>query len=216
MFSQKVKKSQFSRLVAICVVMVMSFTTLTAYAADDFPQELIDLQASLVKQLPTKALDECKKSLVPIYDIEIMKFFQFVDTTLQNKSSTSSLSNIAIAGYATYKEKLQSIYATLSPEYSEPIGAVFGTEEVSVKTYDNQFTSYQQCAVITETYLDVAKQHLKDQLRNNVAKKKTVMLLEKYQSINEKLRDLNMAIAQMYSMFTTFKEKLPFFVENCQ
>ena len=55
-----------------------------------------------------------------------------------------------------------------------------------------------------------------EHIRNTSAQKKTTVMIEKYKAINNKLRDLNLAIAQMYGFFGTFKEKLPSFTQYCQ
>jgi hypothetical protein len=178
-----------------------------AFAQEDIPQELLDLKAQLIEQVPKESLEKCQETLVPLYDIETMTFLMFLDTTFQNKSSTSSLVNIAIARYAEYKKAIRSYYKKLSPEYTVDEGA---------QVFKDQFNVYSLCGTISDSYLDLAKQHMIEHIKNNVATKKTTMLLEKYQSINDKLRDLNMEIAEMYSFFVTFKNKLPFFVENCQ
>ncbi|MFH1533655.1 MAG: hypothetical protein ABID64_01880, partial [Nitrospirota bacterium] len=85
-----------------------------------------------------------------------------------------------------------------------------------IQTYDEQYSSYQLCSSITDSYLELAKEHLKKHISGNVAKKKTTILLEKYEKINEKLRDLNIKVAELYSLFATFTNKLPFFTKNCQ
>ena len=41
------------------------------------------------------------------------------------------------------------------------------------------------------------------------------IMMEKYGAINERLADLNLAMAYVYANFVQFKNKLPFFNRNC-
>jgi hypothetical protein len=40
-------------------------------------------------------MSQCQSALTPIYDIELKQFMEFLEKNFQNKSSTSSLTNIA-------------------------------------------------------------------------------------------------------------------------
>ncbi len=202
-FSQKAMRLLFS---SILIISLFS-QGLAAYAGTEIPPELKQMKEELLKKLPDTTLALCKDGLVPVYDVEIITFMKWIEGHFQSKSSTSSLVNTAIVRYSEFKKSLKSIFAEVSPQYSADQG---------VQVFDEQFEGYKLCAAITESYLELAKEHLKQHIRDNVAKKKTMMFLEKYQKINEKLRDLNIKIAEMYSLFVTFTKKLPFFVKNCQ
>lgn len=202
-FSQKAMRLLFS---SILIISLFS-QGLAAYAGTEIPPELTAMKEDLLKKLPDTTLALCKDGLVPVYDVEIITFMKWIEGHFQNKSSTSSLVNTAIVRYSEFKKSLKSIFAEVSPQYSADQG---------VQVFDKQFEGYALCAAITESYLELAKEHLKQHIRDNVAKKKTMMFLEKYQKINEKLRDLNIKVAEMYSLFVTFTNKLPFFVKNCQ
>ncbi len=202
-FSPRVMKLLFSSLLIISLLS----PNFVAFAADDFPAELTAMKEAALAKLPKDSILECKGGLVPIYDIEIMEFSKWIDGHFTSKSSTSSLVATAVSKYAEFKQKLETTFASLSPEYSADQG---------VQSYDKQFSSYKICSSITDSYLELAKKHLKKHIEGSVAKKKTIMLLEKYEKINEKLRDLNIKIAELYSLFVTFTNKLPFFTKNCQ
>lgn len=201
-FSQRVMMLLFS---SILIISLFS-QSLIAYAAaaTDIPPELTAMKEELLKKLPTDSLLLCKEGLVPLYDIEIMSFMKWMDAHFKNASSTSSLMNTAITRYAEFKKELKSIFAKVSPVYSGE----------NIQTYDDQFSSYSKCSAITDSYLELAKERLKQHIKANVAQKKTTMMLEKYQNINSKLRELNVKVAEMYSLFLTFKNKLPFFQQS--
>lgn len=200
----RIKKSA----IFLCIFSIICMNSVPAFAVSDANnQKLKDLKATLAATVPTAVLDQCRETLVPVYDVELLMFLGFLEENFQNKSADSSLINIAIARYGEYKNYLISTFASLTPKYSSDTG---------MKTYEREFDAYQLCYDITEAYIKLAKDQMIMHIKNNVAQKKTSMMLEKYKAIGEKLRDLNLAIAQMYSLFTTFRKKLPFFVEDCQ
>jgi hypothetical protein len=202
-FSRRVMKLLFS---SILIISLLS-PNLVAFAADDFPAELTAVKEAALAKLPEDSMALCKQGLVTVYDIEILEFTKWIEGHFNSKSSTSSLVNTAISKYAEFKQKLNTTFAAVSPKYSADQG---------IQTYDDQYSSYTLCASITESYLELAKKQLKKHIEGSVAKKKTTMLLEKYEKINEKLRDLNIKVAELYSLFATFSSKLPFFTKNCQ
>jgi hypothetical protein len=197
----------FKKSLAVTVLSLFLFISFAdiSIAAGDFPEDLIKLKEELKAKIPEKALVNCQESIVLVYDIEILQFINFLDGTFKNKSSTSSLTNLAIARYVEYKKTLEEIYSSLTPSY----------EDQGVQVYKGQFSMYALCSEITDAYLDLAKEHLKQHIRNNASQKKTSMFVEKYQAIGSKLRDLNIEVAEMYSLFAAFKNKLPFFVKKC-
>lgn len=201
-FSRKVMKLLFSSLLIISLFS----QSIVAHATTELPEELTALKKQLEDTLPSKAMTECKVSLVPIYDVEILSFNTWLDSHFKNASSTSSLVNTAISKYAEFKQKLQKTFALVNPVSSS----------TDIQVYNDQFSSYALCSAVIDSYLDLAKERMMQHIRSNVSQKKTMMLLEKYQNINTKLRDLNVKIAEMYSLFLTFKNKLPFFQQsNC-
>lgn len=202
-FSQRATRLLFSSLLIISLLS----PNFVAIAADDIPPELKAMKEEALVKLPADSLLLCKEGLVKVYDVEILIFMKWIEGHFNSKNSTSSLVNTAISKYAEFKLKLNTTFASISPVYSADQG---------IATYDEQYSSYQLCASITDSYLELAKKHLKKHINGNVAKKKTAMLLEKYEKINEKLRDLNIKIAELYSLFATFANKLPFFTKNCQ
>lgn len=208
-YSQKAMKLLLNRMKRL-VIFLCIFTILGnnfAVFASEMPQEMLDLQANLKATISSEALTLCKEKLVPIYDIETLNFFTFLETNFQNKSSDTSLINIAIARYSEYKDYLNSVFSNYTPALASG---------QKIEEYEAQLDAYEFCYDITLSYMDLAKQQMIMHIKNNVAQKKTTILLEKYKAIGEKLRDLNTAIAEMYSLFVTFRKKLPFFIEDCQ
>jgi hypothetical protein len=195
-YSQKVMKKF---LLTISLFFLLS---LTAFAVDSNFEEL---KQQLLDQVPTATLTNCSQVLVPLYDIETIEFFEFLDQTFKNKSGTASLTNIAISRYAEYKRKINDIFVGINP------GAEVGTQ----LTQSAEYTALVKCSQITEAYLAFAKSRMIEHIKNNSYQKRTVILLEKYQAIDNRLREFNISLAQTNAFFQTFKNRLPGFLKKC-
>lgn len=195
-------KTIFKKIIGGIILLSLS---LTAYAADPLPAELIQLKDTLKNQLSESALSLCNQKLGEIYDIATLQFLKFLEENFQNKSSTSSLVNTAIVRYGQYRDELNDTLNKLAPT----------TLGYADNTYGVNLPSFTACSDMTQQYIQLAKEQMLRHIQNNNAQKRTSMLLEKYQSINSKMRDLNMAVAKLYSFFQTFKNKLPGFLSTC-
>lgn len=165
-------------------------------------QDLAQTRALLKEKISSEAIKNCSVNLSSAYDLELFDFLQFLETNFQNKSANSSLTNIAIARYSDYKRTLNSLFQELRPDN------INGTSV-------GETTAYIDCISITDAYVKVGKDKLIEQVKKTAGQKQATVILEKYQAINSKLRDLNLAVAQMYGYFMSFKEKLPGFLKEC-
>jgi len=182
-------------VLVICGVLI--FTGVASAKTSQFD----DIEAELELAVPAAQLSNCAEALVPIYDIETLNFFEFLDSTFKSKNSTDTMVSLAIARYSEYKKKLKDVLETTSP--------------ASGGLQDQEFQSFRKCTEITETYLKMAKQRMISHIKSNSAQKKTTILVEKYQAIDERLRKTNFAIAEMNAFFQTFKNRLPGFIRKC-
>lgn len=189
----------------LSLILIFLFLSSGVLAASAVPDELNVYLEELKATVPEISLPQCQQ-ITEIYDIEVLNFLSFLEQTFENKSSTSSLSNIAISRYAEYKANLEDVLAQLVPNESE-----FDT----LQEYQTNFQNYAKCVEITDFYIEIAKDRMMQHIRNNAAVKRTTVLLEKFHSLNEKMRELNFSIAEMYSFFATFKNRLPGFLTNC-
>lgn len=194
----------------VLLAVVFNFVMLPAVVLAEEPQgvelDFEQIKAEALKVVSESPIAQCQQSLVPAYDIELLEFLQFLDDNFKNKSANSSLTNIAITGYGRYKKAIEAVFAELRPNL------VPGSETNLIST---EVEGYQSCADITDRYITLAKEKMLEHIKNTSAQKKTTMMVEKYQAINAKLRNMNLAIAQMYGMFMSFKEKLPGFLQEC-
>lgn len=194
-------KKHTSTIVAASLILLLQTGILTTYAASS-EDEFKEIKATLKEQIGKDPIRLCQQNLVPAYDVELMDFLKFLEANFQNKSSNSSLTNIAISRYAKYKNNIEALFAELRPG-------------VDGETYDTENQSYIECSKISEGYISLAKTKMIEHIKNTNAQKKTTVMLEKYQAINKLLRDLNFRVAEMYGYFMTFKEKLPGFLQEC-
>ncbi len=179
----------------------------------------------LKTQLSTQSTSHCLGTLIAAMDIEFIAFQTFLDETFRSKSSNSSLTNIAIARFTEYRLALEDLFAQikLAVDYNSSSdegtgGSVdenisFGIQVKYDSSTDNE--AYSACFNKMEEYVDNARNMMIEHIKNSTAQKKTMMILEKYESINEKMRDLNFEIAQMYGYFLTFKDKLHWINGKC-
>lgn len=183
-------------IIGIILTLIMQSVTAFASAEDD------KNKAALIKILDSAQMSQCQSALTPIYDIELKQFMEFLEKNFQNKSSTSSLTNIAIARYQDFKENLNNLFAKVSINGSN-------------QSYLAAQNAYVLCANIKNEYFLQAKKVMIDHIKKTAAAKTTTIMLEKYQGINSKLRDMNTSISQMYGYFMSFNKMLPGFIEQC-
>lgn len=190
----------FKKIKILAFLLILILNSLTVFAAAD--DEYKKIKEELEENIATQPLTECRKALAPAFDIELYQFLQFLETNFQNKSSNSSLTNTAIARYRDYKRNLNRLFVQLKPKSDK-------------ETYETANQNFLLCSKLKNSYFDMAKKSLIDHVKKTSAQKQTTILLEKYQAINARLRDLNLEISQMYGYFMTFFNKLPGFLQNC-
>ena len=207
------------------ITIILSLASFNVAFAQTSSEQLEGFRTQLQKQ-PMKY---CYGTLTAAMDIHKVQFFEFLDKTFRNKSSNSSLTNIAIARFTQYRLALEDLFAQIKPSvhYSslsdeDPSNTAFNEctelfgigycKEFSVST---DADNYEKCYQLMLRYADEAKSQMVEHIKNNTAQKKTLVILEKYAYINEKMRTLNFEVAQMYGYFTTFKDKLHWINGTC-
>lgn len=192
---------KFGAILSLMIFLFVVFMpSVLALSADEVEELRAQYKAKLIKD----PIAFCQTNLVPALDLEQQEFFNFLDIHFQNKASNSSLTNIAISRYAEHKRTLQDLLAIVKPG---------GTTNTAL--YKQEAAAYIDCQKSVDVYTAQAKDKMIEHIRKNTAQKKTTIMVEKYQAINGKLRELNLKIAKMYGLLMTFKEKLPGFVKKC-
>lgn len=189
------------KIILSLLIWILAFSGVSAAATPE--EQIATLKQGLALQVANLPLEDCRNTLVPIYDLELIELLRFLEIHFQNKSATSSLSNTAIARYSEFKQNIQFHFNQLTP----------GLEQAAAN--QNEFVAYEKCSKITDTYLDMGKRSLIDHIKTNSAQKQATLMLEKYKSINNQLRELNLRVSKMYGYFMSFQAKLPGFLQQC-
>ena len=210
---------------ALIITILFSLSSFNIAMAEDVVKGNDNQIQELKDQLKTLPTSHCLGNLIATMDLEFIAFQTFMDETFRSKSSNSSLTNIAIAKFTEYRLALEDIFAQINPaihyDSSSNEGSGGSVDEnisfgIQVK-YDSSTdnAAYSACFNAMETYVENGRNMMIEHIKNSTAQKKTMMILEKYESINEKMRDLNFEIAQMYGYFLTFKDKLHWINGKC-
>lgn len=189
---------KFIRKIGIGAVIGIFMLSSVAYAAE------VDVESEVVGDFGT-----CGIVMQDFINEENIKFISFLERNFLNESADTSLMNIAVARYKEYKIALDTRLQELNPD--NPNGGTSG--EASL--YLEELNSYYDCLEMTENAKTFIKGYMISHIKKNSSQKKTIIMVEKYQAINLKLRDLHFEIARMYALFETFKNKLPFFLSEC-
>ncbi len=153
-------------------------------------------------KIKIEPISNCEQNLTLAYDIHINAFLAFIQTTFRNKSSNSSLTNIALGRYAEFSKALDDLMGDLSPK-------------ITGRRTQEELNAYQNCIILTQTYKNEAKQVMLNHIRATTAVKQTTAIGEKYKSLNKRLRGLHFEIAKMFGSYASMKSQLPGFLRSC-
>jgi hypothetical protein len=158
-------------------------------------------QGTTTQQDSTNTDNLCEAEMSSFASKELAAFRQFLETNFQNKSSTTSLLNVAIDKYRELKKDLYTAYSRYSPNVGSGMLAT-GIQPGA-------------CQKIIQDTLSDAQNLLKTQATRTSGVKKSTALLQKYQSINSRLGDLYKKFVYMKAYLDTFSTKLPCYSKSC-
>lgn len=211
--------------VGVLLVIFLANFSAPVFALSD--EELAEMRVNLRNTIMANNAAYCKKTLEPAFTFETQQFLKFLEQNFQNKSSNSSLVNIAISRYAEYKLSMKEWLSYVAPgqknlieetrgavreyESARPIFENYGDETV----IDAELAAYSDCKKLMDEQLQSTKDMLITHIKKTTAQKKTAIMQEKYHAINEKLRELNIKIAKVYGYLMAFAKKLSSFTDPC-
>lgn len=143
---------------------------------------------------------QCEPAMKEFASKQLEDFRKFTETNFQNKSSTASLLDNAIQKYRELRKGLMAAYSQYYPNQ--------GAFILSIAAQPNS------CLKIVQDTLGDAQILLKTHAITTSGVKKSSGLLEKYQSINGQLQNLNQQFTSMKALFDTFSQKLPCYVKK--
>lgn len=207
------KKQVFVR--ALFIILVLSFLSpnLSQVSAQELPEDpewleyLEPQRREAIKQVIASPFSQCDRTLTTAFDLELGAFFLFLEENFLNESATSSLTNIAISRYAEFKTRLEYIHNSMMDDPQITPGfRIVGVEEAA---------KLAACATLKTEYMNLGRDRMVEHIKNNQAQKRTMIIVEKYKSINNRLADMNIMVARMYGSLMEFRNRLPFFSREC-
>ncbi len=162
-----------------------------------------------IKDVVAAPISECLPKLTVAFDLELAAFFFFLEENFLNESSNTSLTNIAISRYAEFKTRIESIFNSTAGIETPEVDAGF------FLTRFEEIDMLSACQRLKDEYLKLAKERMMEHIKNNQAQKRSLIIIDKYKSINSGLRDLNIKISRIFGAFSELRDRLPFFSSEC-
>ncbi len=152
------------------------------------------------KSNATEINNACEPQMSIYAAKELEDYRNFLEINFQNKSSTASLLDTALAKYREVRTELTAAYAGYYPHQ--------GSYQLT--------TGLQSfpCWKIVEDTLEDAKILLRHHALQTSSVKKTTALLEKYKQINNELQAMNQQMNNMKAALDAFAQKLPCYLEK--
>jgi hypothetical protein len=193
------EKSKFGTLI---LTVIMAATLFSGNSLNFMHARAQDTATSGTTQTSAQTNVICQAEMQVYADAQLKDFRSFITTNFQNKSSTSSLLEIAINRYKQLRTSLYNKYATYFPQE----GALLLTEGIEPGA----------CMEIVDNTLALARRELSTRAMQTATVKKTTAILDKYQQINDKLGALNLTFLKMKGYLDTFSAKLPcYLAKSC-
>jgi len=147
---------------------------------------------------------QCITEMNSFIEVQFADYKIFMEENFRNKSSTTSLLPNGIARYEQYKADLLKKFDEFKDSHNEG-GVQLDQLSRLVQCRTNAFESIRGARSLLE---------LQAEATSNV--KKATAILDKYQQLNAKLRNLNLEFMRLKVNLDTFSEKLPCYLHtNC-
>lgn len=180
----------------LAMAIVFFFGNATGYLQESGQPESAPQESVNTQDINIVCQDEFKK----FTDERMKEYREWLERHFQNKSSTSSLLTDGIGRYEELRKTLMDKSYTYVPHQN----ALQLTEGLEQST----------CRKIAEDALKDAKQLLESKSRTTSAVKRSTILLNKYQEMNDKLSKLAKDFLQMKAYLDTFAAKLPCYIKR--
>ncbi|HBB02321.1 MAG: hypothetical protein US89_C0011G0017 [Candidatus Peregrinibacteria bacterium GW2011_GWF2_38_29] len=124
-----------------------------------------------------------------------------IEANFKNKSANSSLLGLSVQRYERYKLDAAAEYAKFAPQTGN--------------SQEAEYSEQNQCYYEIQKQIQDARKIIINDIKITTYKKKQTILIEKYDSISEKMRKFNVSLAELKAFFMTFKDKIPGFIKTC-
>jgi hypothetical protein len=179
------KKIVAVTIIAICLNLIVGPVGLVM--AQDTGQDTVD--------------SKCTLEMRPFINEKSKEFRTYLSSHLQNKSTNSSLLDLALKRFEVYKKDLFKKLETYYPQ----AGFSQYTEAL------DSLSCYKQM----NQEIGLMEQLMKNYFQQTSNVKTATALMTKLQTINKKLDELARSIIQMLGKWESLKNRVPCFVKQC-
>jgi len=144
---------------------------------------------------------DCLKEMPAFLEQKNKELQEYLKTNFQNKSTNTSLLDLALTRFQLYKNDLMNKFMT----YSGQAGLSLVSEAMGSMS----------CYQLIQTDISLNEELLKKYFTQTSTIKTSSALMEKLKTINSKLDKLATSVAQMYGKFETLNNNVPCIIENC-
>ncbi|MBN1494321.1 hypothetical protein JW911_01135 [Candidatus Peregrinibacteria bacterium] len=144
---------------------------------------------------------KCMTDIKPYLDDKNKKFREYLNEHFQNKSTNTSLLDLALKRLELHKKDLRDKFASYYPQSGF---------ELQSKVLDTL-----ACYQMVEDEIRFSEELLKKYFTQTSTIKTSSAIMEKIQNINKKLDELNTSITQLYSKWENLKNIVPCLIEEC-
>ncbi len=180
----------------LAMAIVFFFGNATGYLQESGQPASAPQESEETKDINIICQDEFQK----FTDERMKEFREWIENHFKNKSSTASLLTDGIGRYEELRKTLLDKSYTYVP-HQNALQLTEGLEQPA-------------CRKIADTALKEAKRLLESKSRTTSAVKRSTILLNKYQEMNDKLAKLAKDFLQMKAYLDTFAAKLPCYVKR--
>jgi len=144
----------------------------------------------------------CNERIKAFAEVNRDEFGKFMNTHFAQTKPTSELINEAMEKYREYRQKLKD---KVNSYGRDPTTATLKSLNADISG----------CPQALSVEFELLEAMMREHILKNAYAKKSLLLIKKYESINEKLEKLNFSVADMYANFGRFSQKLPCYTEKC-
>jgi len=143
----------------------------------------------------------CITEIKPYLDTKGKEFREYLNQHFQNKSTNTSLLDLALKRFELYKKDLRDKFASFYPQS----GFELQSEVLDTLT----------CYQMVNDEIKYSEELLKKYFTQTSNIKSSSAIMEKIQNINKKLDELNASVNQMNGKWENLKNIIPCLIEEC-
>jgi len=144
----------------------------------------------------------CQEEMGKFLEVEFGLYKEWMERHFENKSSTSSLTDDAIAKYEEFRALVMDEYRKHAPF----AGALQLTEGLE----------FGACLSQVNKKLSEARREVENRARSTSTVKQTTALIDKYQQINSQLGAMSKDVLTMKAYLDSFADQVPCYIsKNC-